>query len=352
MSQTIAIVGSKECSNPSAVRAFVDALPPGTIVMTAGAKGVEEIVADQAKKRGLTVKVMQPDWPAKDAPRDAMSKALTARNEKLVAAADQVVGFIEGKSPTAEQALAMAEKAGKFKAPSPVVPAVDQAPAKTPEAAAPSPADEVFGAPPAQAVAAEKAEQVLVRGPKDEQANTKIKELGGHWDGMNKGYRVPSSEGLAAFLAAHPDFSAVPAPRRVRLVGDLREIQPQIKELGGKAHKETYRGQEGWVTEFPADKLEAVRALVAGRPGMTLLGDGEKKQDRILVYGNTYPVREELKGLGGELVKRDVGGKTQFSYRVPVDQAPALQALIAKNPDIKTRGMEQFTPAASRGMER
>lgn len=351
MSQTIAIVGSKECSNPSVVRAFVDALPAGTIVVTAGAKGVEEIVADQAKKRGLTVKAMQPDWPAEDAPRGALSKALTARNEKLVAAVDRVVGFVEGKSPSAEQVLSLAEKAGKVLAPT--APAV----AHAQEAPAPSPADEVFGnkaaeAPAPAPAAGGKAEQVLVRGPKDEQANARLKELGGYWDGFNKGYRMQRSEGLEAFLAEHADFTAEPAPRRVRLVGDTREIQAQIKELGGKAHKETYRGQEGWVTEFPADKLEAVRALVAGRPGVTLLGEGEKKQDRILVYGNTYPVRDELTSLGGERVKREVNGKTQWSYRVPAEAAAALQDLLAKNPDIKTRGMEQFTPAASQGMER
>lgn len=53
MSERVAIVGSRAHPDTSIVRAYVRALPKGTVVITGGAAGVDAVAADEARRCGL-----------------------------------------------------------------------------------------------------------------------------------------------------------------------------------------------------------------------------------------------------------------------------------------------------------
>lgn len=103
----MAIVGSRDFGSPDLVRRFVAGLPPGTVVVSGGARGVDTWAEDAAKANGLETKVFKADW-------DTLGKrAGYVRNLEIVAYCDKVVAFWDGLSRGTKHTMDAAERAGK-----------------------------------------------------------------------------------------------------------------------------------------------------------------------------------------------------------------------------------------------
>jgi hypothetical protein len=88
----VAIVGSRQYPDLDAVREYVRGIPPGTIVVSGGAQGVDKVAELEAKEQGLNVEIWYPRW-------DLHGKgAGFARNRAIVHSADRVVAFWDGES--------------------------------------------------------------------------------------------------------------------------------------------------------------------------------------------------------------------------------------------------------------
>jgi len=101
-----AFVGSRDWHDAATVRRFIDALAPDATVISGGARGVDTIAVEYARERGLHTEVFEADWQAHG------RSAGPLRNAEIVAAADVVVAFWDGKSAgtrdTIQRALAAA----------------------------------------------------------------------------------------------------------------------------------------------------------------------------------------------------------------------------------------------------
>lgn len=89
----IAIVGSRDYPDFDAVRAYVRTLPAGTIVVSGGARGVDTAAEEEAKQRGLEVKVWPADWARYG------RRAGYLRNKEIEADSDRCAAFWYGQSP-------------------------------------------------------------------------------------------------------------------------------------------------------------------------------------------------------------------------------------------------------------
>ncbi len=102
----IAIVGSRAFQPLSLVVDYVNGLPDDTGVVSGAARGVDTVAAMQAFKRGLPCVEYRADW--------SLGKgAGFARNGLIVAQADKVVAFWDGKSNGTLDTLKKAVRAGK-----------------------------------------------------------------------------------------------------------------------------------------------------------------------------------------------------------------------------------------------
>ena len=88
----VAIVGSRNFSNLQRVRDYVVMLPPNAIVISGGARGVDQTAAYEAKIRGLKIVIHYPEW------ENLGRAAGFIRNKLIVQDADKVVAFWDGQS--------------------------------------------------------------------------------------------------------------------------------------------------------------------------------------------------------------------------------------------------------------
>lgn len=107
MPDRIAIVGSISYPRPDIVEAFVAALPAGAVVVSGGADGVDSIAERAARARALEVMVFPADWGRYG------RKAGPLRNAEIVAAADRVVAFWNGRSHGTLNTVVQAARAGR-----------------------------------------------------------------------------------------------------------------------------------------------------------------------------------------------------------------------------------------------
>jgi hypothetical protein len=84
----VAVVGSRDFSDLSLVAALVYSLPPGTVVLSGGARGVDREAERTAKALGLPFKSFPADW------KTWGNFAGPLRNSRMVAAADVVHAFV------------------------------------------------------------------------------------------------------------------------------------------------------------------------------------------------------------------------------------------------------------------
>lgn len=103
----VAIVGSREGVSKLKVGAYVCALPPDTVVVTGGARGVDTWAEIYAEHCGLTTLVFPAEW-------DKYGKgAGFIRNRLIVENADRVAAFWDGSSPGTANTIEIARQMGK-----------------------------------------------------------------------------------------------------------------------------------------------------------------------------------------------------------------------------------------------
>ena len=88
----VAIVGTRTYPDLEQVREYVRQLSPDDIVISGGAKGVDETAEDEARKLGMEVISLSPEW------NKYGKRAGLMRNDLIVAMADCVVAFWDGVS--------------------------------------------------------------------------------------------------------------------------------------------------------------------------------------------------------------------------------------------------------------
>jgi hypothetical protein len=88
----IAVIGSRDFSQLDQVAAYVAGLSPETVIVSGGARGVDRTAAATARATGKQVREFLPNWD-----RDGKSAGFK-RNAEIVAAADRLVAFWDGKS--------------------------------------------------------------------------------------------------------------------------------------------------------------------------------------------------------------------------------------------------------------
>lgn len=103
----LAIIGSRDYPDLDRVARFIDKLPPGTVVVSGGARGVDAYAAGCARRRRLPVEVIRADWKALG------RRAGMERNEVLVASVDRVVAFWNHVSRGTAHAIRVAHRAKK-----------------------------------------------------------------------------------------------------------------------------------------------------------------------------------------------------------------------------------------------
>lgn len=86
----VAVVGSRTFPDEGLVARFVDSLPPGWIVVSGGAVGVDTFAARAARRRGLELREFLPDDQ-----RYAYKIARLERNKLVVATCDVLVAFVD-----------------------------------------------------------------------------------------------------------------------------------------------------------------------------------------------------------------------------------------------------------------
>jgi predicted Rossmann fold nucleotide-binding protein DprA/Smf involved in DNA uptake len=103
----VAIIGSRNYAKLHLVQKMVEVLPPGCILISGGARGVDTIAEEAARSRGLTVQVFPAEW------RKYGRGAGIRRNRDIIAHADVVLAFWNGISPGTEHSIQLAKSLGK-----------------------------------------------------------------------------------------------------------------------------------------------------------------------------------------------------------------------------------------------
>lgn len=105
----VAIVGSRKYPNLDAVRAYVRALPPGTVVVSGGARGVDEAAEEEARLCGLPVpEIHYPDYKT-----HGRYLAPKMRNIAIARSCDRMAAFIHNMSGGTLHAIGCAVVFGK-----------------------------------------------------------------------------------------------------------------------------------------------------------------------------------------------------------------------------------------------
>lgn len=103
----VAIVGSRDFSDPALVERVVADLPADTVVVSGGARGVDSWAVAAAQRRGLQTEVIRPEGEKYG--RSAGFK----RNVLIIERAERVIAFWDGKSNGTRHSIDLAKKACK-----------------------------------------------------------------------------------------------------------------------------------------------------------------------------------------------------------------------------------------------
>lgn len=98
----VAIVGSRGWSDRFAIKEYVRKFPEGTVVVSGGAKGADQIGVRFAKERGLQTEVILPEW-------DRLGKqAGIIRNREIISRVEMVIAFWDGSSKGTKHSIDLA----------------------------------------------------------------------------------------------------------------------------------------------------------------------------------------------------------------------------------------------------
>jgi hypothetical protein len=103
----IAVIGSRHYVALPLIHEVLNRVDLGTVIVTGGAQGVDQLVEAHAKFRGHDVVVMAAKWK-----RDGRAAGLI-RNTRVVASADEVIAFWDGQSTGTMDVIRKAHHAGK-----------------------------------------------------------------------------------------------------------------------------------------------------------------------------------------------------------------------------------------------
>jgi DNA recombination-mediator protein A len=106
----LAIVGSRAwpASERHMIITFVDRLPDDTVIVSGGARGVDQWAVEAARERGLQTLVLLPDW------KRYGKSAGFIRNTQIVNACVALVAFQVDDSSGTQHAIDLARKAEKL----------------------------------------------------------------------------------------------------------------------------------------------------------------------------------------------------------------------------------------------
>lgn len=102
----VCVFGSRDYAAPEDVRAAVRALPKYATVIVGGARGVDTVAEQEARRCNLRVEVYPADW-------SAGRSAGMARNSQMVARADYGIAFWDGRSRGTADTIKKFSAAGK-----------------------------------------------------------------------------------------------------------------------------------------------------------------------------------------------------------------------------------------------
>lgn len=104
--ERVAIVGSRDYADLEGVRAYVRGLPRDTVIISGGARGVDQTAVEEAGRLGMAHEVYPADWSKGRA-------AGFARNKIIVERCTSLVAFWDGKSAGTSHSIRLATAAGK-----------------------------------------------------------------------------------------------------------------------------------------------------------------------------------------------------------------------------------------------
>ena len=102
----IAVVGSRTFNDYGLLKRIVSRIKP-TVIVSGGAQGADLLAERYARESGLELMVFKPNW------KRFGRAAGPVRNKEIVAAADLVIAFWDGKSFGTRSTLKLARKMGK-----------------------------------------------------------------------------------------------------------------------------------------------------------------------------------------------------------------------------------------------
>ena len=102
----MAIVGSRDFRRLDKVRQFVADLSLDTTIVSGYARGVDRTAEDAARLRGMRVISIPPQWNTYG------KQAGFVRNREIVAHADELVAFWDGKSKGTAHSINLAQRKG------------------------------------------------------------------------------------------------------------------------------------------------------------------------------------------------------------------------------------------------
>jgi len=103
----VAIVGSRDWTDHEMVRDYVHSLEEDDVVVSGGARGVDQFAQIYAEERGLETIIFMPNW------REHGNRAGIVRNRKIVEACDRLVAFWDNSSVGTKSSIELAKGAGK-----------------------------------------------------------------------------------------------------------------------------------------------------------------------------------------------------------------------------------------------
>lgn len=102
----IAVVGSRDYPNLDEVQQFVFEQERDTVIISGGARGVDTVAVNEAKRLHMPYEVYPADW-------SRGRRAGMLRNHDIVAKADEVVAFWDGVSAGTANTIQIATRVGK-----------------------------------------------------------------------------------------------------------------------------------------------------------------------------------------------------------------------------------------------
>jgi len=109
----VGIVGSRRRPDRGSVERCITELPPGTVVISGGAKGPDRWAEQAARARGLAVVVHEPDLSGACTHWEAAER-FYARNQAIVNDSDRIIAFVApDRSGGTEDTIRRAQRSGK-----------------------------------------------------------------------------------------------------------------------------------------------------------------------------------------------------------------------------------------------